>query len=171
MPAVTGAERELLLAAAVIVMAGGLLVVPLGLPGLWIMVAVLAAAAFLGEVAWWTVLALAGLAALAEIAEWVIVKRTSARYGASNKAFWGAILGGIVGMLIGAPIPVVGSLVAGVAGTFLGAAAVAWWESRRFGTAGRAAWGAVVGRGLAAAFKTAAGVAILVLGGAALLLR
>lgn len=167
----TGSERELLLAAGIVVMAGSLFLVPLGLPGLWIMIGVLTVATLFGEVAWWTLLPLVGVAVLAEIAEWVIVKRTSARYGASSKAFWGAILGGIVGMLVGAPIPVVGSLVAGVVGTFLGAAVVALWESRRLGTAGRAAWGAVVGRAFAAAFKTAAGVAILVLGAAALLWR
>lgn len=171
MPPVAGAERELLLAAGVLVMVASLFVIPLGFPGLWIMIGVLTLATAFGEVAWWTLLFLIGVGVLAEFAEWVIVKRTSARYGASNKAFWGAIAGGLIGVLIGVPVPVVGSLIAGLLGTFAGAALVAYWESRRLGRAGRAAWGAVLGRALAAAFKTAAGVVILVLGGAALLLR
>lgn len=171
MPPVTGAERELVLAAGIVVMVASLFVIPLGFPGLWIMIGVLTIATLFGEVAWWTLLFLVAVAVLAEIAEWIIVKETSARYGASRKAFWGAIVGGLIGVLIGVPVPVVGSLIAGLVGTFVGAAAVALWESRKLGHAGRAAWGAVVGRALAAALKTAAGVMILVLGGAALLWR
>lgn len=166
----SGAEREILLAFAIVVMAAGLLVIPLGFPGTWIMIGVLTVATALDEVAWYVLIVLVLLAVAAEFVEWVIVKRTSARYGASNRAFWGAILGGLVGVVIGIPVPVVGPLIAGLLGTFAGAVVVAWWESRQLRTASRAAWGAVVGRAFAAAFKTAVGIAILVVGGAALLL-
>jgi hypothetical protein len=168
---VNGAERELLLALAILGLFASLVVIPIGLPGMWFMIGILTIGTALDEVAWWLLLFLIGLAIAAEFVEWVIVKKTSARYGASNKAFWGAVVGGVVGVLIGLPIPVVGPLLAGLIGTFLGAIAVALWETRRLGSASRAAWGAVLGRGFAAAFKTAAGVAILVLGAAALLVR
>ena len=164
-------DRELLLALAIVVMVGSLFVIPLGFPGLWIMIAVLVVATAFGEVAWWMLLFLVLLGVGAELVEWVILKKTSARYGASNKAFWGAVAGGLIGVLIGMPIPVVGALIAGLIGTFAGAAAVALWETRKLRAAGRAAWGAVLGRAFAAAFKTAAGVAILVLGAAALIWR
>lgn len=148
--------------AAVVVMTGGLLVIPLGVPGLWVMVAALVAAVLLGApVGWGTVLALAVVAAVAELAEFVAVKVASDRYGGSNRAFWGAIAGGIVGVLVGTPVPVVGSLVGLLVGTFGGAVAVACLDSRDAGDAVRVGWGAVLGRAAAAAAKTAAGLAIL----------
>ena len=156
--------------AAIALMTVGLLVIPLGLPGLWVMLAVLGLAAFDGAVAWWVVGALAVCAALAEVAEYFIVRHTSDRYGASRRAFWGAIAGGLVGVIVGVPVPIVGPLIGGLLGTFAGAAIVTWWQTRHLGSAGRAALGAVIGRGIAAAVKTAAGFAILVFGAAALLL-
>lgn len=164
-----GAERDMLVAIAIVVMIAALFVIPLGFPGTWIMLGVLTIATAIDEIAWWTLLLLLLVAIVAEFIEWVIVKRTSARYGASNKAFWGAIAGGLIGVIVGLSVPVIGALVAGLAGTFLGAVLVAYWESRHLRTAGRAAWGAVLGRGFAAAFKTAAGIAILVVGAAALI--
>lgn len=148
--------------AAVVVMAAGLLVIPLGGPGLWIMMAAVVAAVLLGApVGWGTVLALALVAAVAELVEYLAVKLASGRYGGSNRAFWGAIAGGIVGGIVGTPVPVVGSLVGLLVGTFGGAVAAAWLDSRDAGDAVRVGWGAVLGRAAAAAAKTAAGLAIL----------
>lgn len=150
-----------------------LFMIPLGLPGTWIMLGVLGLAAWAGEVAWWVWGGLIVVAFLAEVAEFLIVKRTSARYGGTRRAFWGAIAGGVVGMLIGLPIPfpLLGPLLAGLIGTFLGAAAVTYWETRHLDAARRVAWGALLGRGFAAAAKTAAGVIVLVVGATSLLLR
>jgi uncharacterized protein YqgC (DUF456 family) len=96
------------------------------------------------------------------------VRRISARYGGSGRAFWGAILGGLVGAAIGTPVPVVGTLVAGVLGTFVGAATASLWETRHAPTAARVGWGAVLGRAASAALKISVGVVVLVVGGAAL---
>lgn len=149
--------------AAVVVMLGGLLVIPLGIPGLWFMIAALTVAVLLGApVAWGTLLGLAVLAGVAELAEYLAVKVASDRYGGSNRAFWGAIGGGIIGAVVGTPVPVVGSLVGILVGTFGGAVLVAWLESRDAGGAVRVAWGAVLGRAAAAAVKTGAGLVILV---------
>ena len=155
--------------AAIALMVAGLLVIPLGFPGLWLMLGVLALAAYDGAVGWWIVAVLAVGAAMAEVAEFFIVRHTSDRYGASRRAFWGAMAGGLVGVFIGFPIPILGPLIGGLLGTFAGAAIVTWWQTRHLQTAGRAALGAVIGRGFAAAVKTAAGFAILVFGAAALL--
>ena len=154
-------------------MAGSVLLIPLGLPGLWVMIGILTLGAFAGEVSPWILLFLVVVAVLAELAEWAIVARTSARWGGSRKAFWGAILGGAAGILIGLPIPlpVLGPLVAGLLGTFVGAAAVTLWETRALRSAGQVGCGAVLGRAFSAATKTAAGVVILVVGAASLLLR
>lgn len=148
--------------AAVAIMLLGLLLIPVGIPGLWVMIAALAAAVLLGApVAWWTVLGLALLAGVGELGEYLAVKVASDRYGGSNRAFWGAVAGGLVGGVVGTPVPVVGSLVGVLVGTFAGAVTVAWWEARDAGAAARVGWGALLGRAAAAAVKTAAGLVIL----------
>ncbi|HEX7117285.1 MAG TPA: DUF456 domain-containing protein [Longimicrobiales bacterium] len=153
----------------VLIMIPALLVIPLGLPGLWIMVAVLAGGALLGEVGLAALIGALVLAVAAEAAEFVFVKRLNHRYGGSRRAFWGALAGGIAGVLIGLPIPVVGSVVAGVLGSFAGAAAVTLWETRRLRSAARVGWGVLLGRTFAIAAKMGAGVVILVIGAGALL--
>ena len=171
MPVIAGPEG--LLALAVVIMVVALLLIPLGLPGLWVMIGVLTLAVAGNEVSPWILLVLIVVAVLAELAEWAIVARTSARWGGSRKAFWGAIAGGLAGILLGLPVPlpILGPLLAGLLGTFAGAAAVTLWETRAMRSAGRVGCGAVLGRAFAAAAKTAAGVVILVAGAAALILR
>ena len=171
MPVISGVEGLLVL--AIVGMIVALVVIPLGLPGLWIMIGILAVATFADEVSPIVLILLVLVALLAELAEWALVSWTSARWGGSRKAFWGAIAGGIVGVLVGLPIPlpILGPLIAGLFGTFAGAAAVTLWETRALRSAGRVGCGAVLGRAFAAATKTAAGVVILVTGAAALILR
>ena len=171
MPVISGIEG--LLALAIVGLIVALVVIPLGMPGLWIMIGILAVATWANEVSPWILMLLVVVALLAELAEWAIVARTSARWGGSRKAFWGAIAGGLLGILVGLPIPlpILGPLVAGLLGTFAGAAAVTLWETRALRSAGRVGCGAVLGRAFAAATKTAAGVVILVTGVAALILR
>ena len=166
-------DPNALLALALLVMVVALFLIPLGIPGLWIMIGVLTVATVTDEVSPWILLFLVAVAVLAEVAEWAIVARTSARWGGSRKAFWGAIAGGIVGILVGLPVPlpILGPLLGGLVGTFAGAALVTLWETRALRSAGRVATGAVLGRAFAAAAKTAAGVVILVVGAAALFLR
>ncbi|HEX3274489.1 MAG TPA: DUF456 domain-containing protein [Gemmatimonadales bacterium] len=153
------AAVSLLVAAALL----GLLLIPFGLPGLWLIV--LAVAGY----GWWTdfrtislgVVALAVvLAALGEAGEAWVGFRFAQRYGASRRAGWGALAGGLMGALIGVPVPIVGSVVGGFAGAFAGAALLEYTAARRTGAAARAGWGAVLGRAAAAALKLALGVVI-----------
>lgn len=155
---------------AILVMVGALFATPLGAPGNWIMVAVVAAGAWFGRVGWLVLGAAVVIAGAAEIVEFMLVRRLSLQYGGSRRAFWGSIAGGIVGVVIGLPVAVVGSIVAGFIGSFMGAALVTLAESRSLGRAGRVGWGVLLGRMWAAAAKTAAGLAILVLGGGAILM-
>ena len=146
-----------------------LLLIPLGLPGAWIMVAILAAGAIYKVVGFFTLVIVVAVAAVAEVLEFVFVKRLNQQYGGSKKAFWGAIVGGILGVIIGAPIPIIGSIIAGFLGSFIGSAAVTLAETRNIDSARRVGWGVVLGRALAAVVKTFAGLVILVLGTFALL--
>src|SRR5687768_8106315 len=92
---------------AVLVLA--LIGIPLGLPGLWIMLGVVAIGAILKEVGLTVLLACTIIAIFAELLEFLILRKLTKQYGGSRKAFWGAIGGGFVGVILGAPIFIVGS--------------------------------------------------------------
>jgi uncharacterized protein len=154
----------------ILIMAVALLLTPLGVPGLWIMVAVLGVGTWLGAVGLAILVMCVVLAAAAEVVEYMIIDRMNVRYGGSRLAFWGAIIGGVAGVLIGMPVPVIGSIVAGFLGSFAGAAVATLYETRKVESAARVGWGTLMGRMWAAAAKVAAGVIIFVLGSAALLL-
>jgi hypothetical protein len=147
-----------------------LFLTPLGIPGLWIMVGVLAIGTIVGDVGAFIIVICLLLALAAELLEFFIVQKLNVRYGGSRLAFWGAIFGGIAGVILGMPIPIVGSIIAGFLGSFAGAMAATLYETKRLDSAARVGWGVLIGRMWAAATKVAAGIVIFVLGSAALLL-
>lgn len=151
------------------IMTIALFLTPLGLPGNWIMIAVLAGAAFFGEIGLAVLAAALAIAFVGEAIEFFIVKRYNLRYGGSNRAFWGALGGGLLGTFIGIPVPIIGSIVAGIIGSFVGALLVTFAEAGTVSAAARVGWGVALGRMWSAAAKTAAGICILVLGGSGLI--
>ena len=145
----------------------GLVLVPLGLPGLWVMVAGIVGYGWLTDfrsVGVATIGVALGLAFLGEIIEWWLGFRFARTFGGSRRSAWGALVGGIVGAVVGVPVPIVGSVIGALFGSFTGAALFEYSLSRTPGTAVRAGWGAVVGRATAAAAKIALGIVIAVLG-------
>lgn len=145
----------------------GLVLVPLGLPGLWVMVAgVLGYGGLTGfrSVGVATIAAVLGLAFGGEILEWWIGFGLARRYGGSRRAGWGALLGGIVGAVVGVPVPIIGSVIGAFVGSFGGAALFEYSLSGTAATAMRAGWGAMLGRAAAAGAKVAIGVVIAVIG-------
>ena len=156
---------ELLLLAAALVL--GLILVPLGLPGLWVMVgAGLTYNLVMGdaELSIWTVGAVLVLAVIAEVIEFSLAGRYARKYGGSRRAGWGAIIGGMVGAVMGVPIPIpfVGSMIGAFVGAFVGA--LAFEYSRRDAnvqSATRVATGALFGRVVAAGMKVAIGFVIM----------
>lgn len=150
----------LLLALAQVV---GLLLLPFGLPGLWVQAGALAI------YAWATGFATVGatpivvvfvLALLAEVAELALGSYYARRYGGSRRAEVGALLGGIAGALVGVPLPLIGSVIGAFAGAFVGAALAELAGGIGSRGALRVGWGALVGRAVATALKAATGVAI-----------
>jgi uncharacterized protein YqgC (DUF456 family) len=145
----------------------GLLLIPLGLPGLWIMVGGILAYGALTDfvtVGIGTIGLVLGLALAGEIFETVIGFRTTRRYGGSRRSGWGALRGGVVGAVVGVPVPLIGSVIGAFAGSFAGAALFELTASRRVDAAVSAGWGAVLGRAIAAALKIALGLVIAVVG-------
>lgn len=156
---------------AVVAMAVALLMVPFGLPGVWVMVAILFLAAILGAVPWAAWVIVAVVAAAAEAGEFWLLKTLGGRYGGSRRAFWGAILGGFAGLFLGAPIPLAGSVVAAFLGSFLGAAAVTFIETRSASHATRVGWGVLLARTAAVVLKVGTGAVVLAVGAWELMLR
>ncbi|HZF67454.1 MAG TPA: DUF456 domain-containing protein [Gemmatirosa sp.] len=149
-----------------LVCALALVLVPLGLPGLWVIV--LAALvhgpiAGLPGIGWGTVGVLLALALLAEGVEFVLGVRFAQRYGGGRRAAWGAVLGGFAGALVGVPVPIIGSVIGGFVGAFAGALVGEYSAGRDRQGATRAATGAVIGRAAAVGAKLGIGMAMAAL--------
>jgi uncharacterized protein len=147
--------------------AAGLVLVPFGLPGLWLMVLALGGYGWLTDfrsVSLGIVAVAVGLALLAEVIEGWVGFRLARRYGGSSRAGWGALVGGLLGAVIGVPVPIIGSIIGGFAGSFAGAALFEYSWTWRAEVAVGAGWGAVLGRAAAAAMKMALGLVIAVVG-------
>lgn len=156
--------------AAVLAMLVGVLLIPVGLPGLWLVVAVTLALAVAGQVGWTLGLTAVGVAVAAEAAELLVVSRLGRAYGGSRRAFWGAVGGGMLGLFVGMPVPVLGPVVTAFVGTFLGAGAVTLVETRSVSRSARVGWGVVLARTAAVGLKVAVAVGVIAMVGLALLL-
>jgi uncharacterized protein YqgC (DUF456 family) len=143
----------------------GLLLIPFGLPGLWVIVLGVVTYGWLTDFqslsAGFMALIL-GLAIIGEVFETWVGFRFAQRYGGSSRAGWGALVGGLIGAIVGVPVPIIGSVVGGFVGAFVGAALFEYSRARHSDTAARAGWGAVLGRAAAAAGKMALGVVMVI---------
>lgn len=141
-----------------------LLTVPLALPGIWVMVAILSLGTWAGLQPWgWELVFFSlGVGVVSEVLEHALSWSGVLRAGGTKAEAWGAFLGSFIGGLLGSlfiPVPVVGSLAGLLAGAFLGAFAAGAHRARRerIGLSWRAAWA----RALSLAVKTAGALAIL----------
>ncbi len=142
---------------------GGLVMIPLGLPGIWLMLVAGVAHRLLvvpATISWLTLMVLLVIAVLAEWLEFAVSGRYTTKYGGSKRAAWGAVLGGLAGAFVGIPIPVIGSVIGAFAGAFLGALLGEYSVERNHLQATRAATGALIGRAVATALKSLAGCLI-----------
>ena len=158
----TESTATLLLVAASLI---GLVLIPLGLPGLWVILLGIVGYGWLTDFQTMSatfLVVIIALAILGEVFEAWIGFRYAQKYGGSRRAGWGALVGGVIGAIIGVPVPVIGSVIGGFAGAFVGAALFEYTAAKRTGGAVRAGWGAVLGRAAAAALKTAIGLVMVV---------
>ena len=148
-----------------IVLIASLIMIPFGLPGLWVMLGAAVIYTYTGSgaaIGTATLVLIGLLAVIAEVIEYVLSARYVRVYGGSRRGAWGAIIGGTIGAIMGVPIPIIGSLVGAFAGSFLGALVAELGAGAGKRDASRAAFGAMVGRAVAAAMKVAVGLAIAV---------
>ena len=151
----------LLILAAVIILS--LILIVLGLPGLWIMVAsaVVYNLVVPGDpIGWFTLVAVAVLALVAELLEFAMTGRYARKYGGSRRAGWGAIIGSIVGAMVGFPVPIVGPVIGAFVGSFLGALIAEFTGGSSAGDATRVAKGALIGRVISTVLKIGIGFTI-----------
>lgn len=121
----------------------------LGISGTWLVVGGTLMAAWIRPdpfPGWWTVGVFAVLSGLVELAEALAGLWGVRRRGGSKLAGFMAVLGGLAGLLLGSliPIPVVGSLLGMVAGSFGLVFAVETFRLKHTQKAARIAWGAVI---------------------------
>lgn len=144
---------------------GGLVLVALGLPGLWLIVlAVLGYGAIthFATVGWGTIIAVVTLAGVGELIEFWLGYGLTRKYGGSKRAGWGALLGGLAGAAVGVPVPVIGSVIGALVGSFAGAALFEYTATWHTNTALRVGWGAFLGRVAANTAKIAVGLVMAV---------
>ncbi len=140
---------------------GGLVLVALGQPGLWLIVLAVCGYALLPGVpsfGWGTIAVVMALALVGELIELWLGYRLTRRYGGSKRAGWGALLGGLVGAFVGFPVPIVGSVIGSLIGSFVGAAV--FEATRAPAGALRVGWGALLGRIAATSAKMGLGIAM-----------
>jgi hypothetical protein len=144
----------------------GFLLLPVGLPGLWLMLGAgisYKLFANAGGPSWLAIGIASALIIVAEVLEFTLAARYTRKYGGSKRAGWGAAAGGLVGAIVGVPIPIVGSVVAAFLGSFLGALLAEYSLGRGHLDAGRSGWGALVGRVASTTVKTALGAVVAVI--------
>jgi len=156
--------------ASILLMLGCLLVIPLGLPGLWLMILVVLGLVLAGSLTWTFGLIAVGAAAATELGEFAVLRRFGTLYGGSKGAFWGAVIGGMAGLFVGVPIPLIGPLFTAFFGTFLGAGLVTFFETRSVERSARVGWGLVLARTAAVGLKVATAVILVGAVAAALIL-
>jgi len=144
----------------------GLILIPFGLPGLWIMMGGILAYGWLTDfrsVGVATIVIALAIAFFGEILDNWLGFRFAKRYGGSTRSGWGALLGGLVGAGIGVPIAFVGSVIGAFIGAFAGAAVFEYTYSQHAGVAARAGWGALLGRAAGSAAKIVLGLVLVVI--------
>lgn len=151
---------EIFILAAILILS--LFIIPIGLPGTWVMLAAGVGYSILvpNSIGMFALIGTTIVAVVAEIFEFTLAGKYARKYGGSRRAGWGAIIGGTVGAIVGVPVPLIGPIIGAFAGSFIGALVAEFSRGTDVDAATRVAWGALVGRAVAAALKVAAGCVI-----------
>jgi len=140
-----------------------LILIVLGLPGLWIMVASAVTYNLIvpGDPIGWVTLVIVGILALvAELLDISLTGRYARRYGGSRRAGWGAIIGSIVGAMVGFPVPIIGPVIGAFIGSLVGALIAEFTGGSSAGDATRVAKGALIGRVVSTVLKIGIGFTV-----------
>lgn len=141
-----------------------LFVTVLGIPGIWILVAVALVIALVSHftiITWPFLILCVALAALGEIVESFLGVAVVAKKGGGKSGIVGAFIGALLGAILGAPVvPPLGSICFGFVGAFAGAVAGEYISYRNLDSAVRIGFWAFLGRAMAIAVKFGLGLII-----------
>jgi len=149
-----------------LVLLSGLIAIPLGLGGNFI---ILGAAILVGVISKFQIISLLALGimlalvVIGEIIESLLGSYVAYRFGASRWGMLGAFLGGIAGAIIGTPIlPVIGSIAGSFIGAGVGAVLLEWYHQRQIDSSLPAGWGALLGKLGSSLIKICIGMGIAI---------
>ena len=148
-----------------IVLVVSIVLIVLGLPGLWIMIASAITYNIVvpeRPMSWLTVVGICTLGVVAEVLDFSLAGRYARKYGGSRKAAWGAIIGGMIGAFIGVPVPIAGPVIGALIGSFVGALVGEVRNGAERGAATKVATGALIGRVMGTVIKVALGFTIAI---------
>ncbi|HMC56965.1 MAG TPA: DUF456 domain-containing protein [Gemmatimonadaceae bacterium] len=145
-----------------IIMLVSLFMIPLGLPGTWVMIAAGVGYSILvpNSIGMFALIGTVALAVVAEVFEFTLAGKYARKYGGSKRASWGAVIGGTVGAFVGVPVPIIGPILGAFAGAFLGALVFEYSRGSGAHASTKVATGALIGRVVASALKVAIGLMI-----------
>jgi len=146
----------------VLLQLAALVLVPLGLPGTWLQVAIAGVLAWIAPdtISSFTIVVVLALGG--ELSDVLSGRWGTRRFGGSARAGWGALLGGFAGLLVGEPVPIVGPLAMSFVGTFVGAVVEELSGRGDLAPSLQAGWGALVGRAVGVAIKLGLAFAIAI---------
>jgi uncharacterized protein len=137
----------------------GIVLVPLGLPGTWLIVGVAFLYSFFfdflppgGDI--WVLIVLITLAVLGEILEFLVGTLGGKQFDVSTGAIISSVVGGLIGAIIGVPVFLIGSLLGLLLGVFLGALIYELAMTKQIGLALKAALAVFFSRMVASFIKT-----------------
>lgn len=142
----------------------GLAVIPLGIPGTFIVVVASGSA---GLLTGWQLVSLRlllvflGLAVLGEVSDALFSLLTGKKFGASGFSLLWSFIGGFVGAIIGFPLPLIGNLVGAFVGAFLGAFLAEILTGTNLTKAMKSGIGVFFGKLFGSILKVAIGIAMI----------
>jgi uncharacterized protein YqgC (DUF456 family) len=152
-----------LLLALVIVLS--MVMIVLGLPGLWIMIASAITYNIVvpeRPMSWLSMIGIVVLGIVAEVLDFTLAGKYARKYGGSRKAAWGAIIGGFIGAFIGVPLPIVGPLIGALVGSFVGAFVGEVRSGGERAAGAKVATGALIGRVFGTVIKVGLGFTVAI---------
>lgn len=148
-----------------LILAAGVIIVPLGLPGTWVIFGDALLYSLIRDFQTSDVkvlLIVGGLALLGEGIEFLSGIVGAKREQVPNGAIIASLIGGIVGAIIGLPVVLIGSVLGLLLGTFLGALIYCLFKTPGVQPAVRMAWATLFSRVIALFAKTAVALGMAV---------
>ena len=143
----------------------GLILIPIGVPGTFLIVAGSGIAGLItgGKLVGGSLfLIFLGLAIFGEVGDYLFSVASGKKYGASKQSLVGSFIGAVLGSILGLPLPIIGNLTGAFAGAFAGAFITEFITGSDLSQAARSGLGVLFGKLFGSIVKAAIGMAMIV---------